>query len=92
MLLCKNPSQAGEMFRMAVSSHCQGLGVGKQLVDTALHFAANYGYEEVILETSYSQQGAKAFYEKNGFTVYATHVAWHNCFPFYLYQLRYGFG
>ena len=76
---------------MAVSSRCQGLGVGKQLLRAALDFGENYGYQQIVLETSYNQQQAIRFYESNGFVLVKTLIEWDYVVPFCEYRMRYGF-
>ena len=75
---------------MAVSGRCQGLGVGKKLLRAALDFGENYGYEEMVLGTSDSQQQAIRFYEKNGFAVTKTMFVMHFVVPCRFYRLRRG--
>ena len=75
---------------MAVSGGCQGLGVGKKLLRAALDFGDNYGYEEMVLRTSDSQQQAIRFYENNGFAVTGTKFMCHFLVPFRFYRLRCG--
>ena len=74
---------------MAVSSQCQGLGIGKNLLTSALDFANAYGYQEILLETSHNQQQAIKFYERNGFVDYDGFVKWPWYIPFYIHKFRY---
>lgn len=73
---------------MAVSSKCQGLGVGKQLLHYAIFFTREEKYERVVLETSHNQQQAISFYGKNGFSLLKTTMHWHAFVPFYIYRFQ----
>ena len=74
---------------MAVSSQCQGLGIGQKLLKVAIQFARDENYKDIVLGTSHNQQQAKRFYERNGFVVESTHLVWHFGVPFCIYHLRY---
>ena len=79
-----------EIYRMAVSSQCQGLGIGKKLLQVAIQFAENEHYKSIILVTSYNQQQARHFYERNGFVVVSTFYEWDfYCIPFYHYIFQF---
>ena len=75
---------------MVVSSRCQGLGVGKKLLQAAFDFGENCGYEEGVLGTTHNHKEAINFYVKNGFDV--INMAWifHYMVPFRKYRLQYG--
>jgi len=85
----KAEPKVAEVFRMAVSAHCQRLGIGQQLLRRAISFARDSGYSEIVLETSHNQQQAIRFYEKNGFVVFRTFYVWHAVVPFCIYKFRY---
>ena len=74
---------------MAVSSQCQRLGVGRELLKVAIRFAQDENYEEILLRTSYIQQQAKRFYERSGFEVVSGSFDWYFGVPFYHYHFRY---
>ena len=74
---------------MAVSSQCQRLGVGQELMKVAIQFSRDHNYEEILLRTSYIQQQAKRFYERCGFEVVSGSLDWEFCVPFYHYYFRY---
>ena len=57
-----------ELFHLSVSSQHRGQGIAKALVRTVLQFARDQGYSDVILGTSFLQQGAIALYVNMGFT------------------------
>jgi len=75
---------------MAVSSQCQRLGIGQKLLQAAIQFAKNENYDSIILVTSYNQQEARRFYERNGFVVVSTFYEWDfHCVPFYHYIFQF---
>ena len=75
---------------MAVSSHYQGLGIGQKLLQVAIQFARDENYKDIVLSTTYNQQQAKRFYEKNGFVVESTYLVRRFGIPlFCIYSLRY---
>ena len=73
---------------MAVSSRCQGHGIGKKLLLHAVQFAMEDGYEEIVLGTSHYQQQAMRFYERNNFAITSSFFVWHSFIPFYIYRYR----
>lgn len=52
-----------------VDANVRGLGIGKRLVEEALHFARQFGYTRMILWTTSVLTGARALYEKAGFSL-----------------------
>ena len=75
---------------MAVSSQCQGLGIGKKLLQVAIQFARDENYKDIVLTTTYNHQQAMRFYEKNGFVVESTYLVRRFGIPFFcIYSLRY---
>ncbi|XP_013414020.1 probable N-acetyltransferase CML2 [Lingula anatina] len=56
-----------ELKRMAVDPEYRRMGVAKALLDTAIEFAKQQGYDVIILDTSEIQQEAMRFYLKCGF-------------------------
>ena len=75
---------------MAVSSQCQGLGIGQKLLEGAIQFARDEKYKDIVLGTSHNQQQAKRFYERNGFVVVSTFYEWDfHCVPFYHYIFQF---
>lgn len=54
--------------RMAVAPERWRVGIGRQLVMTAVAWARDNGYRSVILETTVQQEAAVALYRATGFT------------------------
>lgn len=50
-----------------VEPDARGLGIGKLLVNTAMNFARNAGYESMTLWTNAQQESARGIYERAGF-------------------------
>ena len=56
-----------EMKRLFVKESWQGHGVGKQLAEAVIKFAADAGYDTMVLDTLHSLQGANKLYTRLGF-------------------------
>jgi putative acetyltransferase len=52
---------------MYLAPEARGKGLGKQLIEKCLAFAASYGYKQVYIETMPELQKAMSVYEKFGF-------------------------
>lgn len=63
-----NDDKICELQKLYVSSKAQGLGYGKNLMETALSFASKH-YEKCYLETKHDLKTACILYEKFGFTL-----------------------
>jgi len=62
-------SRVGILEDMVVSSFGRGLGVGSQLLETALEFAQEKGCKRITLLTDSDNEGAHRFYQRHGFTI-----------------------
>lgn len=60
--------QVCELQKLYLRSNVQGLGIGKQLMETALSFASKH-YAQCYLETKHELKAACKLYEKFGFTL-----------------------
>lgn len=60
-----------KLNRMFVLIEYHGSGIGQKLLNTAINFAINQKYSEIILNTDVLMHRAHHFYEKNGFVKYA---------------------
>ncbi len=58
---------ACEMKRLYVRPGFRSTGIGRQLVESMLEFAALAGYDCVLLDTLHDMQSARALYHKLGF-------------------------
>ena len=56
-----------ELKRMYVVKEYRRLGIGENMLDTAVDFAKVIGYSRIVLDSSKYLQAARAFYLKNGF-------------------------
>jgi len=90
----KKNQEAGDLYRMAVSSTAQRLGVGKLLIRSATDFASRTGYRILILRTSHIIQ-AHLFYLKAGFHIRDETSYWffiHLVIPLRVYEMVYDLG
>ncbi len=62
----------------AVDESMQGKGIGKSLVNKALSFCNENGYDNIVLWTTSILKSARHIYSKNGFTITETkeNVEW----------------
>mgnify|MGYP003861354119 CR=1 FL=1 len=67
--ICEVSEDTAQLRWFFVSSEARGLGLGKQLVESALNFCNSTGYKEVILWTVKGLEAAKSLYLKHGFTL-----------------------
>jgi putative acetyltransferase len=62
-----NAANAAELKRMFLLKPYRGLGIGQQMLDTALNFAKNSGYSIILLYSSKDLTVSRILYLKNGF-------------------------
>lgn len=60
-------ADTAKLKRMFVLMDHHGKGVGLKLLNTAISFARDQGFKQVILNTNINMHRAHHFYEKNGF-------------------------
>jgi putative acetyltransferase len=58
---------AAELKRMFLLKPYRGLGIGQQMLDTALNFAKKSGYSKILLYSSKALTISRILYLKNGF-------------------------
>ena len=58
---------AAELKRMFLLKPYRGLGIGQQMLDTALNFAKKSGYSKILLYSSKTLTVSRSLYLKNGF-------------------------
>jgi putative acetyltransferase len=56
-----------ELKRMYVAKEYRRLGIGENMLDTAIDFAKVIGYSRIVLDSSKYLQAARTLYLKNGF-------------------------
>lgn len=61
------PKTTCELVKMYLQSNARGTGLGKQLMDACINFAASNGYSQIYLETMPELNRAIKLYEKTGF-------------------------
>jgi ribosomal protein S18 acetylase RimI-like enzyme len=61
-----------------MEKECRGMGVGRRLIDRAIGFCRNAGYENVVLWTFSTLEAARHLYAGHGFSITDTQVnnAW----------------
>ena len=57
----------GELAKMAVHQHFQGLGIGRRLAQAAISWGKSMGLEKITLESNQRLRAALALYESLGF-------------------------
>ncbi|NMP30701.1 GNAT family N-acetyltransferase [Thalassotalea sp. M1531] len=62
------------IHNLAVSESCQGLGVGRQLIEYAVNQAQALGFSHVCLDVAETNPKAKALYQRLGFITQSHHV------------------
>ena len=62
------PQSTCELVKMYLSPQSRGKGLGKQMIEKCLEFAADGGYQQVYIETMPELGKAVLVYEKFGFT------------------------
>ena len=62
------PQGTCELVKMYLSPQSRGKGLGKQMIEKCLEFAADGGYQQVYIETMPELRKAVSVYEKFGFT------------------------
>jgi len=62
------PEGVCELVKMYLKTKARGLGLGKELINRCIRFAASEGYKKVYLETFPELNKAVSVYEKFGFT------------------------
>ena len=60
-------ANAAELKRMFLLKPYRGLGIGQQMLDTALNFAKKSGYSKILLYSSKTLTVSRILYLKNGF-------------------------
>ncbi|MFX1464020.1 MAG: GNAT family N-acetyltransferase [Promethearchaeota archaeon] len=65
--IIKNDDKTAQLRWLLVEPHMRNKGIGTKLVDEALNFCKNRGYQKVILGTFSDLLIARKLYEKNGF-------------------------
>lgn len=85
----KRDQEEADLYRMAISFYCQGLGVGRKLVRSATDFASQGGYRRLVLRTSHIIQ-AHLFYLKVGFRIRDVKTYWFfKILPARIYEMVY---
>ena len=62
------PDDVCELVKMYIKKEARGKGLGKELIEDCLGFAASAGYKRVYLETFPELRKAVCIYEKFGFS------------------------
>ncbi|AEF54918.1 bifunctional helix-turn-helix transcriptional regulator/GNAT family N-acetyltransferase [Marinomonas posidonica] len=62
-----HPDKVGEILKLAVADHCQGMGIAQRLLSHCHKIACAQGVKTLYLETANCLLAAKSLYEKNGF-------------------------
>lgn len=62
----------GQLINLAVAADERRQGIGEKLLCSLISFLASSGGKSMTLEVEYGNEGAKALYEKCGFTAVGT--------------------
>ncbi|UCC19193.1 MAG: bifunctional helix-turn-helix transcriptional regulator/GNAT family N-acetyltransferase [Promethearchaeota archaeon] len=65
--IVKNDDKTAQLRWLLVEPHMRNKGIGTKLMDEAINFCKNRGYQKVILGTFSDLLIARKMYEKNGF-------------------------
>lgn len=68
-VLLRTRPETVELVNLAVDENCQGKGIGKQLVNHAIHQAKLLGFKTIEIGTGNSGVGQLALYQKCGFRI-----------------------
>ncbi len=70
--------ELGQLRWFLIEPACRGLGLGKLLMETALHYCREKGFERAFLWTVSDLHAARHLYEKYGFSLAETkaHFLW----------------
>lgn len=75
---CKrNANGSGQIGLIGVKSDCQGLGIGRELVDTALGWFYNQECTGAFVVTQGRNLPAQVLYQKSGFVTHSVHYWYH---------------
>ena len=69
-----HPGGVGEVYVVGVDPEAQGLGLGRALTLTGLHYLRDAGLDQLMLYVDESNTAAVRLYESLGFTRYAVDV------------------
>lgn len=69
VFVVRQDQTTAKLRMLYVDANVRGLGIGKRLVEEALHFARQAGYTRIVLWTTSVLTGARALYEKAGFSL-----------------------
>jgi putative acetyltransferase len=61
------PTGTCELVKLYLQTNARGTGLGKQLMEKAMHWAKEYGYNQIYLESMPELSKAVSIYEKVGF-------------------------
>lgn len=65
--ICEVSEDTAQLRWFFVGSEARGLGLGKQLLESALSFCSSTGYKKVMLWSVKGLEAAKSLYLRNGF-------------------------
>ena len=83
-------AETGDLCNMAVLPSCRRQGIGRRLLEKAIHSAIGRGAEEIVLEVRESNQAACALYEKFGFQKTGIRKGYYRAPPEDAIVMRYG--
>ncbi|MFX0006997.1 MAG: GNAT family N-acetyltransferase [Promethearchaeota archaeon] len=76
--IVKNDDTTAQLRWLLVEPHMRNKGIGTKLMDEALNFCKNRGYQKIILGTFSDLLNARRLYKKNGFQLVQSksHTIW----------------
>ena len=66
-MLYQDIDAVAELKRMFLSKSYRGMGIGQQMLDTAVDFAKRIGYSRIFLYSSKELKASRILYLKNSF-------------------------
>jgi GNAT superfamily N-acetyltransferase len=85
------PGNAGQLRWVLLGARARGQGLGRQLVETALAYCRERGFERVYLETTDGLDASSALYRSLGFNVVAEQLEdlWDGRRPLIIMELQF---
>ena len=61
-------AKIAEILEFVIDKDCRNKGIGKQMLELAIHIAKEQGCDQIELDSNQKRKDAHRFYEREGFT------------------------